>query len=140
MLDEEMMQNTDANEEESSTTKPTNDKDSILTSIKKMLGIAEDYEHFDTDIIIHINTALMVLNQLGVGPSTGFSIFDKTAVWTDFVPDINRIEGIKTYVYLKVKLIFDPPQSGAGMDAINGVIKELECRINIAAETKTEEV
>lgn len=141
MLDEEMSQNTEVSEEESSTTKPISDKDSILISIKKQLGgpIA-DCEDFDTDVIIHINTTLMILTQLGVGPSKGFSISDKTAVWTDFVSDIERIEAIKTYVYLKVKLIFDPPQSGAGMEALNKTITELEWRINVAAETKVEEV
>lgn len=114
--------------------------DSILTSIKKLLGPEEEYEHFDTDIIIHINTALFALTQLGVGPSTGFSIIDKTTVWTDFVPDIKRIEAIKTYVYLKVKLVFDPPQSAAAIESINKMINELEWRINVAAENQNGEV
>ena len=112
---------------------------SILSSIKKMLPIPEELEHFDVDIIIHINTALMVLTQLGVGPAKGFSIVDKTAVWTDFVPDIERLEAIKTYVYLKVKLVFDPPQSAAAIESLNKQISEYEWRINVAVETTTSE-
>ena len=110
--------------------------ESILTSIKKMLGIVEEYEHFDIDIIIHINTVFMILTQLGVGPSTGFSIKDKTTVWSDFIAaDDLRFEAVKTYIYLKVKLIFDPPSSSAVIEAYNRTINECECRLNIAAET-----
>lgn len=109
--------------------------ESILTSIKKLLGPEESYDHFDTDIIIHINSALMVLNQLGVGPAEGFSISDKEAVWTDFVPEKN-VEAVKTYVYLKVRLIFDPPQSSFLVAAIEKQITELEWRLNVKAETK----
>ena len=71
--------------------------DSILTSIKKLLGIAADYTHFDTDVIIHINSAFDVLNQLGVGPSEGFKIKDKSEVWTDFIEDTTKLESVKTY-------------------------------------------
>ena len=87
--------------------------DSILTSIKKLLGITEEYMHFDTDLIIHINTVFSILNHLGVGPTNGFTIADKKAVWKDFTSDDKKIEMVKTYVYLKVKLIFDPPASSA---------------------------
>ena len=104
--------------------------ESILTSIKKMLGIAEDYEHFDLDIIIHINSALAILTQIGVGPSEGFSIRDKTSMWYDFVEN-TRLESVKTYVYLKVKSIFDPPPSSAAIDAMEHTIKELEWRISV---------
>lgn len=108
--------------------------DSILTSIKKLLGIAEEYEHFDQDIIIHINSVLMILTQIGVGPSGGFSIIDKSSTWTDFVTDINQIEAVRTYIYLKVRLIFDPPSSSAVMEAINRTISELEWRLNVAVD------
>ncbi len=107
--------------------------ESILTSIKKLLGITEDYEQFDTDIIIHINSAFSVLTQLGVGPEAGFYIADSDAAWTDFVND-SRLEMIKTYVYLKVKLVFDPPTSSGVIDAINRQISELEWRINVAVD------
>lgn len=108
--------------------------DSILTSVKKMLGIQEDYEHFDADIIMHINSVLMILTQLGVGPAEGFMIEDKNDFWEDFVSE--NLEAVKTYVYLKVRLIFDPPTSSAVMEAINRTINELEWRLNVAAESK----
>lgn len=109
-------------------------EESILTSIKKLLGIPEDYEQFDADIIMHINSALFVLTQLGVGPSGGFSISDKTSVWTDFVPDMTKIESIKSYVYLKVRLMFDPPTSSAVIEAMNRQISEFEWRINVTVD------
>lgn len=108
--------------------------DSILTSVKKLLGIAEEYEHFDQDIIIHINSVLMILTQIGVGPSNGFSIIDKDSTWTDFVTDIKQIEAVRTYVYLKVRLIFDPPSSSAVMEAINRTVSELEWRLSVAVD------
>ena len=109
--------------------------ESILTSIKKLLGIDEEYEHFDSDIIMHVNSVFMILNQLGVGPTEGFSIKDKTATWEDFVTDLTKVEAIKSYVYLKVKLLFDPPLSSSVMESINRTISELEWRINVAAES-----
>ena len=108
--------------------------ESILTSIKKMLGISKEYTHFDEDLIMHINSALAVLGQLGVGPSIGFFIEDDTAVWSDFIPDLNRLQFIKTYVYQKVKLVFDPPSSSAALQALNESIKELEWRINVQVD------
>lgn len=109
--------------------------DSILTSIKKLLGITEEYEHFDVDIIIHINSVFMILKQLGVGPPDGFFISDKTSVWSDFVDNSSDIESVKSYVYLKVKLLFDPPLSSAAMEAMKQLISELEWRLNLAAES-----
>ncbi len=110
--------------------------ESILTSIKKLLGIAESYKQFDTDIIIHINSALMVLNQLGVGPSQGFSIKDETNTWSEFIPeDRYDMESIKSYVYMKVRLLFDPPASSAAITSMEKLISEFEFRINVAAET-----
>lgn len=110
---------------------------SILTSIKKLLGIEEDYTQFDADIIPHINTALMTLNQLGVGPENGFAIQDKTTVWTDFIGPRTDIEAIKTFVYFKTRLAFDPPQNSFLVEAIKQQITELEWRINIQAEGGT---
>ena len=108
--------------------------DSILTSVKKMLGIPEDYEQFDMDIIIHINSVLTILNQLGVGPEEGFAITDKTDEWTDLIGDSTLIELVKSYVYLKVRLIFDPPQSSSIIEAMNRQINEFEWRINVAVD------
>lgn len=108
--------------------------ESILTSIKKMLGIVEEYEHFDADLIMHINSVLSILTQLGVGPSEGFSIKDKTATWNDFLSDSKNLESVKSYIYLKVRLIFDPPLTSSVTEAINRMISELEWRILVAAD------
>ena len=107
--------------------------DSILTSIKKMLGIIEEDESFDIDIIIHINTAFSTLTQLGVGPKEGFAIRDKTTLWTEFVDDI-RLENVRSYIYLKVRQLFDPPTNSAVLDAISRQISELEWRMNVTAD------
>ena len=108
--------------------------DSILTSVKKMLGIPEDYEQFDMDIIMHINSVLMILTQLGVGPEEGFAIADKTDEWDDFIGDNVLLELVKSYVYLKVRLIFDPPQSSSVIEAMNRQISEFEWRINVEVD------
>ena len=108
--------------------------DSILTSIKKLLGIAEGYEHFDADLIMHINSVLTILTQIGVGPSEGFYITDKSNTWNEFIPEEYNLELIKSYVYLKVRLLFDPPQSSSVMDATNRMIEELEWRISVTVD------
>ena len=108
--------------------------ESILTSIKKLLGIAEEYTHFDADLTMHINSVLAVLTQIGVGPSEGFSIKDKIAVWTDFIPANSRLEFVKSYTYMKVKLLFDPSLSSAVIESTNRMISELEWRIQVAAD------
>lgn len=111
--------------------------ESILTSIKKLLGIEEEYTHFDADIIMHINSVFMILHQLGVGPSEGFSISDKTATWDEFIPEDNpKFLAVKTYMHHKVKLLFDPPLSSAVMEATKNVVSEFEWRLNVAAESK----
>lgn len=114
--------------------------DSILASIKKMLGITEEYEYFDQDIIMHINSVLMILTQLGVGPSDGFIIENKSSTWSDFVTDISKLASVKSYVYLKVKLLFDPPLSSAVIESTNKLISELEWRLNVASDKNVEEV
>ena len=109
--------------------------ESILTSIKKLLGLEESYEQFDVDIIMHINTVFMVLTQLGVGPSSGFSIKDKSSSWDDFLgSDSAKIASVKTYMALRVRLLFDPPSSSVVVEAIKENIKELEWRLTVAAE------
>ncbi len=107
---------------------------SILTSIKKLLGIEEIYLHFDPDIIIHINSAFFNLNQLGVGPVGGFRIEDATSEWAAFVGERLDLESVKSYIYLKTRLVFDPPQMGYLVDAIKDQIKELEWRLNVQVE------
>lgn len=107
---------------------------SILTSIKKMLGVAEDYTEFDEDIITHINSVFLNLTQLGVGPEEGFMIEDDTAVWEDFIDDIIQLQAVKTYMYLKVKLLFDPPLSSSVTESFTRMIAELEWRLNVAVD------
>ena len=111
--------------------------ESILTSIKKLLGIEEDYTHFDPDIIMHINSVFMTLTQIGVGPSEGFIIEDDTSVWTDFTGESISYESVKSYIYLKVRLLFDPPASSAVIESMNRMISEYEWRLNANAESKT---
>ena len=111
--------------------------ESILTSIKKLLGIPEEYEHFDGDIILHINSVFMILNQLGVGPKEVFRIADKEDHWLDFVTDYDDLDAVKSYVYLRVKQLFDPPQSSIIMESQNRLIQELEWRLTVKAENKS---
>ena len=108
--------------------------ESILTSIKKLLGIEEEYTQFDADIIMHINTVFLNLTQLGVGPSEGFLIEDDTAIWEDFIGDSSQLQAVKTYMYLKVKLLFDPPLSSSVAESMNRMIAELEWRLNVAVD------
>lgn len=110
--------------------------DSILESIKKMLGITSSYTVFDNDLIIHINSVFFILNQLGVGPKKPFSISGSSAVWSDFLGDSTDLEAVKTYVYLKVKLLFDPPSTSATIESINKLIAEYEWRLNVQVDPK----
>ena len=111
--------------------------ESILTSIKKLLGIAEEYTHFDADLIMHINSVFLILKQIGVGPSTGFSIKDEASKWNDFIEEGSNLEAVKSFMYLKVKLLFDPPLSSSLIESTNKLIAELEWRLNVEAETPT---
>jgi hypothetical protein len=110
--------------------------DSILTSTKQALGLAEDYTAFDPDIIMHINSVFSTLNQLGIGPDLGFMIEDKEAFWATFLGSDPRLNNVKTYVYLRVRMLFDPPQTGFHTTAMQEQIKELEWRINVKREAE----
>lgn len=107
--------------------------DSILETTKKVLGIAGEYTQFDVDITLHINSVLAILSQLGIGPEEGFSITGNTENWSDFLPKGSRLEAAKTYVCLKVRLLFDPPQSGAVIECIERQLGELEWRLTAEA-------
>lgn len=112
--------------------------DSILTSIKKLLGITEEYKQFDPDIIIHINSVFLTLKQLGVGPEKVFAITGEYETWDQFLPEDNpNFEAVKSYMYIKVKLLFDPPMSSAVIEAMNQMVKEYEWRLNVEAESVT---
>lgn len=104
-------------------------EDSILTTIKKLLGIPENFSHYDLDIIIQINSAFSTLRQLGLGPENGFRIEDDDAVWEDFIGDDETIEMMKQYIYQKVRLAFDPPTTSFAIDAIKESNKEIEWRL-----------
>jgi hypothetical protein len=107
---------------------------SILNSTKKILGIASDYTAFDLDIITHINTAFSTLTQLGVGPADGFMIEDDTVEWTEFVSTDLQLNSVKSYVFLRVRLLFDPPGTSYLINAYQDQIKELEWRLNTHRE------
>ena len=107
--------------------------DSILDSIKKLLGIQPEYRVFDEDLIIHINTVLVILNQLNIGPPEGFLIYDGTELWEDYI-DKEQINMVKSYIYLKVRLMFDPPGSGILVDSINRMLSELEWRLYLEGD------
>lgn len=107
---------------------------SILTSIKKLLGIPEEYTHFDADVIMHINSVFMVLQQLGVGPREGFHIEDSTVLWVDYLTDPDELQAVMSYMHLKVKLLFDPPASGTIMSCYQQMINEMEWRLNVAVD------
>lgn len=104
--------------------------DQILTSVKKYLGIDDSCIHFDKDLIMHINSTFSILYQLGVGPEEGFFIEDKYSTWDEFIQESENLELVKTYVCLKVKLMFDPPTNSSHMDALNRLINEFEWRLN----------
>ena len=107
--------------------------DSILVSIKKLLGIDAAYTAFDVDVIIHINTAFAVLNQLGVGPADGFMIEGEEEIWDDYITD-NNFSMVKTFVYLKVRLAFDPPTSTALIESMNNMLNELTWRLELEGQ------
>lgn len=108
--------------------------ESILNSVKKQLGIHAEYDHFDADIIMHINTVFMILWQLGVGPDKPFYIEDDLASWSDFLEDPTSLQMVKTYMGHKVRLLFDPPASSTVMNAMNQAIAEFEWRLNVAVD------
>jgi hypothetical protein len=109
--------------------------ESILTSIKKMLGITEEYTHFDPDIIMHINTVFADLHLLGVGPEEGFSIEDEKATWDEFISENVKLNAVKTYMHHRVRLLFDPPTSSVVMASIEKQIAKFEWSLNVIAES-----
>ena len=109
--------------------------DSILGTIKDMLGFEEGVGiPFDNEIIQHINSAFSTLTQLGLGPKTGFAIRDTSATWDMIIPPDMNVENVKQYIFLKVKVLFDPPQSGAAMEEMKTQIKECEFRIEVEVD------
>ena len=112
--------------------------DSILDTIKQLMGITVDYEHFDNQLITHINSVLMILTQLGVGPPDGFVIHDRTDTWSEFLTTEKNLELVKSYIHLKVKLLFDPSLSSVVTDCLTRMISEYEWRLNTEVEYNKE--
>jgi hypothetical protein len=108
--------------------------DSILDSVKKVLGIDKDYDAFDVDIVMHINTVFATLHQLGIGPEAGFAIEDASPTWEEYLGDDMRLNNIKTYIYMRVRIVFDPPTTGFLLSSMKEQIQELEWRISIRRE------
>lgn len=108
--------------------------ESILTSVKKILGLDENYTVFDPDILMHVNSVFSTLNQLGIGPTSGFSIEDKTTTWDAFLGSDKNLNSVKTYMCLRVRLLFDPPGTSYLIEAMQKQIQELEVRLNILRE------
>lgn len=109
--------------------------ESILNSIKKLLGLSEGQTHFDPDIIMHVNSVFSSLTQMGVGPSDGFRIQDDLNSWEEFIQGSTKIDLVKSYMHLRVKLLFDPPLNSAVIAAMKEDIKEMEWRLNTIAES-----
>lgn len=107
---------------------------SILLSVKKNLGLPDDYDAFDADVTMHINSVLNILHQLGIGPVTGFQITSADNVWSEFTEDNVLLNLVKSYTYLRVRLLFDPPATSFHLDAIKEQIREFEWRINVYRE------
>lgn len=112
------------------------EEQSILISVKHALGLADDYNYFDPDIIMHINSVLMILNQLGIGPAEGFTVTSDNQTWEELTSDISLLSAIKTYVYLRVRLLFDPPSSSFVLSSMENQIKEFEWRLNVMVDPK----
>lgn len=108
--------------------------DSILITTKKALGISADYEAFDVDIIMYINSVFSTLNQLGVGPAESFAIDDDTSTWAEFIGSEKNINSVKTYVYLRVRLLFDPPATSFAINAMEKQVEEFGWRLNVQGE------
>lgn len=112
--------------------------DSILVSIKKMLGLEYEYTPFDTDVLIHINSAFMTLCQMGIGPKEGFEVTDNSQTWDDFLTNKVMLGAVKTWVYLQVKMLFDPPTNSYVMDAYKTQADQILWRLNVQAESVEE--
>ena len=110
--------------------------ESILDSTKKVLGLETDYDVFDVDVIMHVNSVLSTLNQLGIGPDEGFAIEDATPTWSDFLEDVKPLNNVKSYVYLRVRMLFDPPTTSFLQESMQKQILEFEWRISTYRESQ----
>lgn len=111
-------------------------EDSIFKTIKGLLGPDADYNEFDQDIIVFINSAIATLTQLGIGPDSGFRITGEDETWQDFLGDAKDLDSVKSYIYMKVRIAFDPPTSSFVMSAYEEACKEYEWRLNVVVDPK----
>jgi len=109
----------------------------ILTDTKKALGLADDYTAFDPELVMHINSVIATLNQLGVGPVEGYAIVNNTDTWDELIGDEKRLNNVQSYLYLRVKMLFDPPSVGYVLTALEKMIEEAEWRIMVAQDEIT---
>lgn len=114
---------------------PSNYVNSILDSVKKALGLVE-YEFFDADLIMHINTVFADLNQIGVGPEEGFRIEDESALWSDYISDDVLLNNVKSYMVLRVRLLFDPPSNSFVQTSYEKQIQELTYRMYVLTDNR----
>lgn len=112
-------------------------QDSILMTIRKLVCGDPYADHFDTDLFVHINACFSILNQLGVGPENGFVVTDETQSWSSYIADNHILNMVKTYITLKVRVIFDPPLTSSVLEAMNKEISQLEWRLNVAVDPTT---
>ena len=112
-------------------------QDSILMTIRKLVCGDPYADHFDTDLLVHINACFSILNQLGVGPENGFVVTDETQSWSSYSDNDHILNMVKTYITLKVRVIFDPPLTSSVLEAMNKAISQLEWRLNVAVDPTT---
>lgn len=108
--------------------------DSILEDVKKLLGFSWDYTAFDQDIILHINSVLTTLSQLGIGPADGYEVIDASQTWAEYLTGYSNFNAVKSYIYLRVRLLFDPPATSFAITSIQEQINQLEWRLNVQRE------
>lgn len=110
--------------------------DSILKSVKKILGLADEYDVFDLDVIMHINSGFTTLHSAGIGPSTVFSIEDDSTTWSEFIDGFTELNSVRTYMSMYVKLIFDPPATSFTISAMEKQLEEYLWRMHVSSENK----
>ena len=108
---------------------------SILNSIKKVLNLTEDDESFDVDVLMHIDSVFSDLTQLGIGPAEGFSVEDESVTWDAFIGTDPKLNSVKSYVYLRLRLLFDPPNTSYALESMNKQIEQMSWRLNVERET-----
>lgn len=113
--------------------------DSILTSIKAQLGIFSEETGFDNELVLDINSVFSTLYQLGVGPDNGFAIIDASSTWTEYLSNEAALNMVKSYMHLKVRMLFDPPSNSSYLNSVTEMIKEYEWRMSVFGHSNLKE-